>query len=76
MATFHDQVVPPMCDSQLGMIRIAPSTKPMYQSGCEPAETSAGLYGPYDQIGLICMSPPMRTRTPKTMKKNPPALAM
>ena len=46
MAMFHDQVVLPMWDSQFGMIRIAPSTKPMYQSGCEPAVTSAGLYGP------------------------------
>ena len=64
-----------MCHSQFGMIRIAPSTKPMYQSGCEPAVTWAGLYGPNTHTGLICISPPIRVITPKTMKKKPPALA-
>ena len=46
IATFHDQVVPQMCVSQFGMMRMPPSTKPMYQSGCEPAVIMAGLYGP------------------------------
>ena len=48
----------------------------MYQSGCEPAVTSDGLYGPYSQTGLICSRPPIRAVTPKTMKKKPPALAV
>src|ERR671911_754132 len=75
--TFHDQVVDPMCHSQPGpgMIRMAPSAKPMYQSGCEPADTCAGLYGPTTHTGLICISAPIRVTTPKTMKKKPPALA-
>ena len=47
----------------------------MYQSGCEPAVTFDGSYGPYIQIGLICSSAPIRAVTPKTMKKKPPALA-
>ena len=47
----------------------------MYQSGCEPADTWAGLYGPNSQIGLICTRPPSAASTPKTMKKKPPALA-
>ena len=48
----------------------------MYQSGCDPAVTWPGSYGPYSQIGLICIRPPIRAVTPKTMKKKPPALAM
>ena len=39
IATFHDQVVLARWVSQLGMMRIAPSTKPMYQSGWLPAVT-------------------------------------
>ena len=33
-------------NSQLGISRVDPSRKPTYQSGCEPAETCDGLYGP------------------------------
>ena len=40
-----------------------------------PAVTSAGLYGPNTQTGLICNSAPIKVMTPKTMKKKPPALA-
>ncbi len=76
MATFQDHVVPQIWVSQFGMIRMPPSTKPMYQSGCDPAVIMAGLYGPYVHTGLICMKPPIRVITPKTMKKKPPALAM
>jgi hypothetical protein len=36
---FHEMVQPKITVSQLGMMRSAPSRKPMYQSGCEPAET-------------------------------------
>ena len=57
------------------MMRTAPSTKPMYQSGCEPAVTSDGLYGPYSQIGLIWSVAPIRAVKPNTTKKKPPALA-
>jgi len=73
--TFHDHVVEPMCHSQFGMMRIAPSTKPMYQSGCEPAVISAGLYGPNTHTGLICIVAPIKVRTPKTIRKKPPAFA-
>ena len=38
--------------SQLGMMRIAPSSQPMYQSGWLPAVTWAGA-GPYIHTGLI-----------------------
>jgi hypothetical protein len=47
----------------------------MYQSGCEPAVTSDGLYGPYSQIGLICSVAPIRAVNPKTTMKKPPAFA-
>ena len=33
-------------NSQPGIRRRAPSTKPMYQSGWVPAETGEGSYGP------------------------------
>src|SRR5215217_7114478 len=104
--TFQDQVVDPICHSQPGpgMIRMAPSANPMYQSGWDPAVTcagaqpawymgfaegairimpgpgwdpaqvTAGLYGPKTQTGLICISAPIKVTTPKTMKKKPPAL--
>ncbi len=32
----------PQCHSMGGMMRMAPSTQPMYQSGWEPAVTFAG----------------------------------
>ena len=47
----------------------------MYQSGWDPAVTWSGTYGPYAQIGLIVAMAAMTTVTPKTTKKNPPALA-
>src|ERR1700759_1615251 len=37
-----------MCVSQLGIMRSEPSRNRMYQSGWEPADTCAGLYGPYN----------------------------
>ncbi len=57
------------------MRRVEPSRKPTYQSGCEPAVTCEGSYGPYIQTGLIWARPPSAARTAKTRKKNPPALA-
>ncbi len=30
----------------------------MYQSGCDVLEEMAGLYGPYNQTGLICAIAP------------------
>src|SRR4051812_35959247 len=72
---FQLTVMPSRCDSTPGISRTAPSSQAMYQSGCEPAVTSAGLYGPYSQTGLICSSAPITASTPKTTKKNPPALA-
>ena len=47
---------------EAGISRIAPSAKPMYQSGCEPAVTGEGSYGPYIQIGLIVTSAAMQRR--------------
>ncbi len=37
---------PPMRSSHGGISRSAPSSQPMYQSGCEPALTAAGWNGP------------------------------
>ena len=47
----------------------------MYQSGCEPAVTWDGSYGPYIQIGFTCISAAMSAVRPNTMKKKPPAFA-
>ena len=52
-----------------------PSSQPTYQSGCEPALTTAGSYGPYSQIGLICANPPRNARTANTSMKKPVVLA-
>ena len=46
----------------------------MYQSGCDAADTWAGLYGPHSQIGLIWTRPPSAAMTPKTTKNRPVAL--
>ncbi len=59
-----------------GVRRTAPSRKPMYQSGCEPAVTGEGSYDPYIQMGLIVKRAPISAVTPNTMKKKPPALAV
>src|SRR5690606_25964102 len=72
---FQEMLTPQKDDSQPGMIRRAPSGQPMYQSGCDPAVTFEGSYGPYFHRGLIVIRPPMRAVAPKTMKKKPPALA-
>ena len=61
--------------SQDGNSRVEPSRKPMYQSGCEPEETCAGLYGPNSHTGLIWARPPSAAQTAKTMKKKPPAFS-
>ena len=59
--------------SHPGMMRNAPSSQPMYQSGCDAADTSAGLNGPNTQIGLICTSPPRKHNTAAVRKKRPSA---
>ena len=41
--TFQLIVTPKISVSQPGKMRSSPSARPMYQSGCEPAVTSAGL---------------------------------
>ena len=47
-------VCPRKFHSMLGIMRSAPSRKPMYQSGWDPAVIwGVGVYGPYSQIGLI-----------------------
>ena len=61
--------------SQPGMRRSAPSSQPMYQSGCEAELTSAGSNGPYSQIGLICARPPSAASTRRGRKNRPTALA-
>ena len=62
--------------SHAGNIRSVPSRKPMYQSGCEPAEISPGLYGPNSHTGLIETNAASSVMTPNVMKKKPPALAV
>ena len=60
--------------SQPGMIRSAPSSQPMYQSGWLAVDTSAGSNGPYTQMGLIWNTPPRNASTPEVRKNNPSAL--
>ena len=62
--------------STLGIMRSAPSSQPMYQSGCEPAVIWVGVYGPNIHTGLIVAIAPSSTVMPKTTKKKPPALAV
>ena len=76
MMMFQEIGIPKNQVSQFGMMRRAPSRKPMYQSGWEPALTWSGVKGPKTQIGLRVTRPPMRAMMPKTTKKKPPALAM
>ena len=45
-----------------------------YQSGWLADETTAALYGPNSQIGLIWKMPPSSAIMPKTIMKKPPAL--
>ena len=44
-------VQPKKFDSQLGIMRSAPSSQPMYQSGCEPAVTWSGVWGRMPKSG-------------------------
>ncbi len=74
-STLRLSVWPRAVNSQEGIRRSAPSAKPMYQSGCDPAEAADGSYGPYIQIGLMVTKAAIRAVAPKTMKKKPPALA-
>src|SRR3712207_8791289 len=60
--------------SHAGNRRVEPSRNMTYQSGCDAAETCAGLYGPHSHTGLICTRPPSAAQTPNTMKNRPPAL--
>ena len=76
MMMFQGSVKPKSWVSHAGKIRSAPSSQPTYQSGCEPAEISAGSYGPYSQTGLMGTNAASSVVTPKTMKKKPPALAV
>ena len=76
MKTFHTNVWPATFVTIPGMIRREPSMKPMYQSGWELAESMAGLYGPYSQIGLIWATVAKVAITPKTKKNSAPVLTM
>src|SRR3981189_1021593 len=64
-----------MVKSQAGIRRVEPSRNMTYQSGWLPADTTAAVYGPNSQIGLIWMRPPITAITPNTIMKKPPALA-
>src|SRR5438093_2233433 len=64
-------VTPKITGSNGRPIRNAPSSQPMYQSGCAGALTEEGLNGPYSQIGLICTRPPIRTTTAAVRKNSP-----
>ena len=74
--TFHMMVWPAKSVSHAGIRRSAPSRKPMYQSGCDVLEETAGLYGPNSQIGLIWVIAPKPARTPNTKKNRAAVLAM
>ena len=63
ISTSSDSVCPPNESSQAGMSRSAPSRKPMYQSGTEPALMLPGSYGPNSHTGLICAAAPSATST-------------
>src|SRR5579859_5815127 len=63
ISTSSDSGWPPIESSQAGMIRSAPSRKPMYQSGTAPALILPGWYGPYNHTGLICATAPSATST-------------
>lgn len=67
--TFQETVWPNSVVDQAGMMRSAPSRKPTYQSGCEPAEIWSGSYGPYSHTGLTWRKAAIPARTPKTMRK-------
>ena len=43
---FQEIVCPKACVSRGGAMRTKPSSHPIYQSGCEPAEICPGVYGP------------------------------
>src|SRR5699024_6868226 len=47
-----------------GQIRRMPSAQAMYQSGCDPAETIDGMYGPTVQTGLIWTTPDINAVKP------------
>src|SRR4051794_19593031 len=71
----HGMVWPQILVSHAGIRRSEPSRKPRYQSGCEPADTWEGLYGPYSHTGLIWAMPPSSATTANTiMKKAPPLI--
>src|SRR2546430_3287103 len=61
--------------SQAGIRRGEPSRNIMYQSGWLAAETTAALYGPKSQIGLIWNRPPTNAIIANTIMKKPPPLA-
>src|SRR5690242_8434639 len=58
-----------------GMRRVEPSRNITYQSGWLADDTTAALYGPNSQIGLIWNRPPRKAMTANTIMKKPPALA-
>ena len=53
-------VYPNTSTRHAGASRSAPSSHPMYQSGCEAVLTAAGSNGPYSQMGLTWNRPPSR----------------
>ena len=46
----------------------------MYQSGCEPEDTCAGLYGPNSHTGLICANPPSAAQHAEDDEEEPAGL--
>src|SRR5689334_21376679 len=58
-----------------GIRRVEPSRNITYQSGWLAADTTAALYGPNSQIGLIWKNPPSAAMMPNTIMKKPPAFA-
>src|SRR5207237_9902943 len=58
-----------------GIRRVEPSRNITYQSGWLAADTTAALYGPKSQIGLIWNRPPRNAIIANTSVKKTPALA-
>ena len=60
---------PPIWMSQPGIMRTAPSSQPMYQSGCAAVVASQGRYGPQSHTGLICTKAANAAQTPPTISR-------
>src|SRR3954454_9192281 len=65
-----------ICTRHAGKTRSAPSSQPIYQSGCAAVVTALGRYGPYNHSGLICARPPRAAVTATTPANRPTDFAV